>query len=140
MRRVSLFSSFRSSQLPPRSLSRCRNQVRPPGNVGDDEGLNSNRNPWGVMLRHTLRHTEQRKSFDSAEALAYDRPPAIDPEDSKWKVEKLVKKRRIGRTVQYLVKWLGYPDSEKTWEKRKDIDPETVAAFEASLLLAQGLT
>jgi hypothetical protein len=35
------------------------------------------------------------------------------------------------------VKWLGYPDSENTWEKRKDIDSDTVAAFEADLLLAQ---
>jgi len=39
--------------------------------------------------------------------------------------------------VQYLVRWLGYPDSENTWEKRKDIDPGTIAAFEADLLLAQ---
>jgi hypothetical protein len=42
-----------------------------PDNAGDDEGLNSNRNPWGAMLRHT----EQGKSIDTAEALAYDRPP-----------------------------------------------------------------
>jgi hypothetical protein len=30
-----------------------------------------------------------------------------------------------------LVKWLGYPDSENTWEAKKDIDPGIVAAFEA---------
>jgi hypothetical protein len=41
----------------------------------------------------------------------------------------------MGKTVSYLVKWLGYPDSKNTWEKRKDID--LVAAFEADLLLAQ---
>jgi hypothetical protein len=35
------------------------------------------------------------------------------------------------------VKWLGYPDSENIWEKRKDIDPDTVVAFEVDLLLAQ---
>jgi hypothetical protein len=63
-----------------------------------------------------------------------DPPPAIDPEDSQWKVENLVEKQRIGRTVQYRVKWLGYPDSENSWEKKKDIGPETVAAFEAGLL------
>jgi len=48
----------------------------------------------------------------------------------------LVKKRQIGRAVQYLVKWLGYPHSENTWEKKRDIDPDTVAAFEANFMLA----
>jgi hypothetical protein len=84
-----------------------------------------------------LLQTEEMQSINAIEASAHGRPPAIDPEDNQWKVEKLVNKRRIGRTVQYLVKWLGYPNSENTWEKRKDIDSDTVAAFEADLLLAQ---
>jgi len=46
--------------------------------------------------------------------LKYDQPPALDPEDNQWRVEKLVEKRRIGRAVKYLVKWLGYPDSENS--------------------------
>ena len=49
----------------------------------------------------------------------------------------MVEKRQIGRAVKYLVKWLRYPDSENSWERKKDIDPDTVAAFEAELLLAQ---
>lgn len=51
--------------------------------------------------------------------LKYDQPPALDPEDNQWRVEKLVKKRRIGRSVRYLVKWLGYPDSEKAGKERR---------------------
>jgi hypothetical protein len=100
---------------------------------GDDQVLHSNYSPQGAMLLQT----EEVQSINAIEASAHGRPPAIDPEDNQWKVEKLVNKRRIGRTVQYLVKWLGYPDSENTWEKRKDIDPDTVVAFEADLLLAQ---
>jgi Chromo (CHRromatin Organisation MOdifier) domain len=66
------------------------------------------------------------------EASASDRPPAVDPEDNQYKVEKLVRKRRKGRKVQYWAKWLGYPDSENTWEAQQDIDPEIVAAFDTS--------
>jgi hypothetical protein len=32
---------------------------------------------------------------------------------------------------------MGYPEDENTWEKKKDIDADAVAAYEASLLLAQ---
>jgi hypothetical protein len=44
-------------------------------------------------------------------------------------------KWRKGKTVEYLVKWLGYPESESTWEKKKDIDPDTIAAYESNLML-----
>jgi Chromo (CHRromatin Organisation MOdifier) domain len=67
----------------------------------------------------------------------YHPPAAVDPDDNQWAVEKLIEKRRVGRAVKYLVKWLGYPDSKNSWERKKDIDPDTVAAFEAELLLAQ---
>jgi hypothetical protein len=103
------------------------------GDAGDNEALHSNHSPQDAMLGHT----EQRQSINTAEASDYDRPPAVDPEHGRFEVEKLVGKRRVGRTVQYLVKWLGYPDSENTWEKKRDIDPDPVAAFEANLMLAQ---
>ena len=59
--------------------------------------------------------------------------PAIDSEDNQWKVEKLVNRRRIGRTIQYLVKWLRYPQSEKhLGEEEGYRSRHTVAAFEAA--------
>ena len=36
--------------------------------------------------------------------------------DDEWEVEKIIKHRGIGRSTRYLVKWLGYPESENTWE------------------------
>lgn len=48
-----------------------------------------------------------------------DRPPAIEPEDGQWEAQKLLLKRRVGRTTQYLVKWQGYPPHENTWEKKE---------------------
>ena len=32
-----------------------------------------------------------------------------------YEVEKIIKKRGRGRNVQYLVKWLGYPDKFNSW-------------------------
>ena len=38
----------------------------------------------------------------------------IDGEDA-WEVEQIVDKRKHRGRVQYLVKWVGYPDHENTW-------------------------
>jgi hypothetical protein len=94
-------------------------------------GVEINHNPQCAMLRHA----GQSQSIDSVEASTYDRPPAIDPADHQFKVERLDGKRRKGRTVEYLVKWLGDPENESTWEKKKDIDPDIVSAYEANLML-----
>lgn len=64
----------------------------------------------------------------------HERPPAMDSDDDQFEVERLIKKRRFGKGIQYLVKWRGYPDSENTWEKTKDIHPSMVAAFEVGLV------
>lgn len=31
----------------------------------------------------------------------------------------------------YLVKWVGYPESENAWEKKKDISAKFVMAYDA---------
>ena len=31
----------------------------------------------------------------------------------------------------YLVKWMGYPESENTWGKKKDISGKLVLAYDA---------
>ncbi|KAL8856250.1 MAG: hypothetical protein Q9178_007137 [Gyalolechia marmorata] len=93
--------------------------------VGDDRALVSSYLFPGAALVRAEEESE------------YNPPAAVDPDDNQWAVEKLIEKRRIGRAVKYLVKWLGYPDSENSWERKKDIDPDMVPAFEAELLLAQ---
>jgi hypothetical protein len=35
--------------------------------------------------------------------------------DDVYKIETILKKRKKGRKVQYLVKWLGYPESFNSW-------------------------
>lgn len=92
--------------------------------ISDDQALVSNRLFQDAMLVRAQEESE------------YNPPAAVDPDDNQWAVEKLIEKRRIGRAVKYLMKGLGYPDSENSWERKKDIDPDTVVAFEAELLLA----
>lgn len=59
----------------------------------------------------------------------YDLPPAIDPEDNLWEVERLASKRRIGSLVHAEVARRGYPASENTWETEKEIHHKIVTAF-----------
>ena len=41
--------------------------------------------------------------------------------DDVYKIEKILKKRKKGRRVQYLVKWLGYPDTFNSWIFKQDL-------------------
>lgn len=94
--------------------------------------LASNRSPHSAV---PLR-AELATSQTGIEGLTYGRPAAIDPEDNQWEMEKLLGKRQFRRQVQCLVKWLGYPDDESTWEPPENVHPDYVAAFEANCTLA----
>jgi len=53
-------------------------------------------------------------------------PPAVIHQgQEEWEVEKIIGRRIIKRgrnnTTQYLVKWLGYPNEESTWEPEKNL-------------------
>lgn len=39
-----------------------------------------------------------------------------DDDDLLWEVEKIIKKKKVGGEVKYLVKWVGWPESSNTWE------------------------
>ena len=42
--------------------------------------------------------------------------------DNVYKVEKILKKCSRGRNVQYLVKWLGYPNKFNLWVPASEIN------------------
>jgi glycosylphosphatidylinositol phospholipase D len=54
-------------------------------------------------------------------------PPDIMPDgEEAWEVERIVAERtRVygrARRVEYLVKWLGYPEHENSWEPARNLD------------------
>ena len=38
-------------------------------------------------------------------------------------------KQISGRTLQYMVKWRGYPDTDNTWESAKDLPKNLIKKF-----------
>jgi hypothetical protein len=61
------------------------------------------------------------------------RPPADSiREDGAelFEVERIIAKRGSNRRVEYLVKWLGYPHWESTWEKGSSLLPDAEQAVE----------
>jgi hypothetical protein len=69
-----------------------------------------------------------------------NRPPpdCIDPAgDAQWTVERILAQRRVGRGLQYLVKWKGYPNEDSSWEPRANLHcPDLLAEFQAQQQLA----
>ncbi len=45
----------------------------------------------------------------------------VKPKQTKWIVEKIVGKKKQGRTIYYRVKWQGYDSSQDTWEPRENL-------------------
>ena len=100
-----------------------------------------------TMKIHPVFHVSKLRAyqdgsvqFPARKQEAQTRPVSeeqIDGEEA-WEVEEVVNKRvrKRGRasTVEYLVRWKGYPDWEKTWEPAKNLEgaEEAVVAYEAS--------
>jgi hypothetical protein len=57
-------------------------------------------------------------------------PPEIIDGEEEWEVERILdhRTRRVGRgtVVEYLVKWLGYPDSDNSWVPSGDVHAATL--------------
>lgn len=53
-----------------------------------------------------------------------------------YTVEKILSKRYMNGKVQYYLKWLGYPESENTWEPKENLKcPSLISDFEKQLAL-----
>jgi hypothetical protein len=58
----------------------------------------------------------------SAASVPARPPPDILPDgEEEWEVEAVVGKRGRGNRLQYLVRWKGYPDHEKSWEPTRNL-------------------
>jgi hypothetical protein len=73
---------------------------------------------WGI---HNVFHVSLLSPYHETATHGpnFSRPPLelIDREEE-YQVERIMGHWRMGRgnKLQYLVKWVGYPDSDNTWE------------------------
>jgi hypothetical protein len=64
---------------------------------------------------HSVFHVSLLEPADPRTPIQKDFHYQVE-EETEWEVEKIIQRRGNGRRDEYLVKWLGYPDSENTWE------------------------
>ena len=59
-------------------------------------------------------------------------PPIVVDNEEEWEVEEILDSRLVGKTLKYLVRWLGY--DHPTWEPSELLDhaPDTVRRFHAA--------
>ena len=69
-----------------------------------------------------VAHVSRLRRYDAPTTFSDDGPvpprppPVLVDDEEEYEVERILDKRTRRRKVQYLVKWLGYPDSDNTWE------------------------
>ena len=106
--------------------------------------------PQQLQALHSTFNIDKLKRYrDGKEAFPdrpqpHPRPPPVAPADSNgdavWEVERITAKRQMGRGVQFLVAWKGYPAEESTWEPRRTLLPgakDALADFENSQLASE---
>ena len=71
---------------------------------------------------HPTFHVSHLKPYTDPASFSPDRPhdyrpPPIQVDgDDEYEVEAILDRRTRRRRLEYLIKWLSYPDSENTWE------------------------
>lgn len=92
--------------------------------------------PKALLLRgiHNAFHASSLRPYhpDTQFSRTAPPPPAQKLSDGsvEYEVEKVIRHRRRGSTVQYLVKWVGYPDHENTWQTASDLQNAPLALEE----------
>jgi hypothetical protein len=87
---------------------------------------------------HPVFHVSLLKPYASPEAVP-DRevkqlpPPAVLVDDhEEFEVEQILARRSHRRRIEYLVKWVGYPEYDASWEPESNLDnaKDAIAEFE----------
>ena len=94
--------------------------------------------PASMAALHPVFHISMLEPYhDPSSGSVLPRTPAPPPPEvinntPEYEVERILAKRTYRRQVQYLVKWLGYPLHEATWEPAANLEhsPRRVQEFE----------
>ncbi len=87
---------------------------------------------WNI---HNVFHTSLLSPYREMHAHGpnYSRPPPdLIKGEEEYEVERIINHQRTSRarTLQYLVKWIGYPEADNTWEPADQIHaPQLINAY-----------
>ena len=90
--------------------------------------------PPGMKGVHPVFHETLLRPFkkDIIKGRTQDPPPPVELIEggNRYEVEEILDSRKVGRGVQYLVKWEGYGQNENSWEPSRNVDEATEALEE----------
>jgi hypothetical protein len=88
---------------------------------------------WGIHdVFHTSLLSPYRKMTTHGPNFSQPPPELIDGKEE-YQVEHIMGHRKTGQTkkLQYLVKWLGYPDSDNMWEPASQVHaPDLITQYQ----------
>ena len=84
------------------------------------------------MRVHDVFNVSMLREYHKPLVAPNTRPdPVVLPDGNEvFEVESLIRRRGQGSSTQYLVKWVGYPSYESTWEDRSSLMKEVPALVE----------
>ena len=82
--------------------------------------------PPGMKNVHPVFHKNLLRAYHHDAIKGRRNPPPapieITPSDERYEVEEILDSKKVGKGIQYLIKWKGYHEEESTWEPRRNID------------------
>ena len=74
--------------------------------------------PETVNIHHVFHVSQLKPYVSSSSSVTVTSPPPLyaDKRGGVYEVEAIIAKKRVGKSWRYLVKWMGYDETENTWE------------------------
>ena len=74
-----------------------------------------------AKLRPWIFSKEFPQAHDSAPPVPIQAADHEGNINTELEVERILQKRKFGRTYKYYIKWLGFPDRNNTWEPKSGL-------------------
>ena len=70
---------------------------------------------------HASLLTPFKQTQEHGEIANLRPPPELINEEEEYEVEKVLRHRKKGRLLEFLIKWKGYPEEEASWEPERNL-------------------